>query len=395
MKFSTRTNWSLEESGLAQAHRECLASGQPLADLTASNPTRCGFDYPADWLNRLSDPAAFDYDPNPRGSLQARESVCRYYVDHNASVEAHQLFLTTSTSEAYSYLFKLLCDPGDEILVPQPSYPLFDFLADAEVVKLSTAALIYDHGWQLDLEGLRRQITLRTRAIVIVHPNNPAGHFTKPAEAEALATLCREHNLALIVDEVFLDYPIDSASNPQSFAAMHLDCLVFVVSGISKICALPQMKAAWLLALGPGSEQALTRLEILADTWLSMSAPVQNALPIWLAQREQLQSQIRHRVQTNLAQLDGALASQLSDHIAINRLQVEGGWYAILRIPSLQPDEITVKELLNRGAWVHPGYFFALPNSGWLVLSLLTQARVFSTGMAVLENYFARNQESY
>jgi len=222
MEFSRRTAWNTEESNLARAHRERLAAGLPIADLTASNPTRCGFEYPADLLAPLASPGAFDYDPDPRGMLAARQAVCRYYAHHGAAVAPEQVLLTTSTSEAYAYLLKLLMDPGDAVLAPQPSYPLFDFLAQAESVELVAASFVYDHGWQLDLEGLRRQITPRTRALVLVHPNNPTGQFTKLEEARALAWLCRDHDLALIVDEVFLDYSLNEGPafpDEGSFAA--------------------------------------------------------------------------------------------------------------------------------------------------------------------------------
>jgi len=392
MKFSKRTGWNTEESELARAHRERLAQELPVADLTASNPTRCGFEYHADLLVPLANPAALDYDPAPKGSLRAREAVCRYYADHGVKADPGQVILTTSTSEAYSYLFKLLCDPGDAILAPQPSYPLFDFLADAEVVRLRHAPLIYDHGWQLDLEGLRRQITPETRAVVLVHPNNPTGHFTKAHEARELAAICREHELALIVDEVFLDYGVGGdADDAASFAGLGLDALTFVVSGISKIAGLPQMKAAWLLAAGPGSKEALARLEVLADTYLSMNAPVQRALPFWLEKRDGMQEQIRARTAGNLAELDRALAGQ-AECRWVTRLEVEGGWYAVLRIPATQPDEETVRGLLEAGVWVHPGHFFGMRESGWLVVSLLTPAEEFSRGIALVLRYFRETQ---
>jgi aspartate/methionine/tyrosine aminotransferase len=400
MEFSKRTAWNTEESDLAAAHRRRLAAGLPIADLTASNPTRCGFQYAADLLAPLTGNGAFDYEPDPRGQFHARQAVSRYYLSHGARVSPREVLLTTSTSEAYGYLFKLLMNPGETVLAPQPSYPLFDFLAQAESVELASTPLVYDHGWQLDLEGLRRQITPKTRAVVLVHPNNPTGHFTGLEEAQGLAAICREHSLALIVDEVFLDYAIDmdgSDPNRSSFAARELDVLTFVVSGISKICALPQMKVAWLVAHGPGSNEALERLEVLADTWLSMNAPVQQALPIWLDHRDAIQDQIRQRVRANLAELDRALAGSSPDSggSLVNRLTVEGGWYAILRIPALQRDEVTVRELLDLGVWVHPGYFFGMGQSGWLVLSLLTPFHEFSTGVAVLLAYLAGNHKSY
>lgn len=399
MKFSQRTNWNTEESELARAFRERLAAGLPIADLTASNPTRCGFAYPSDLLASLANPSACDYDPNPKGSLRARQAVCRYYAGHGTHVEPGQVLLTTSTSEAYGYLFKLLCDPGDTIMAPQPSYPLFEFLADAEMVKLAAVPLVYDQGWQLDLEDLSHRITAQTRAIVLVHPNNPTGHFTKPEEAIRLAAICRRHGLSLIVDEVFLDYPLEPAQAGKSFATLELDIPVFIVSGISKVCGLPQMKAAWLVALGPGSEAALARLEVLADTYLSVNAPVQSALPVWLDGRAGIQNQIRERVVSNLAELDRKLGLQTGRQSAgqglVSRLLVEGGWYAVLRIPVFQPDELTISELLNLSVWVHPGYFFGMGSSGWLIVSLLTNLQEFSTGLSVLLSYIHRNQESY
>jgi len=386
MRFSRRTDWNTEESTLARAHRQRAAAGLPIADLTASNPTRCGFTYPPRLLQALADPQAFDYDPQPRGLLSARKAVCRSYADCGVTVHPDQVVLTTSTSEAYSYLFRLLCDPGCEILAPQPGYPLFDFLAGLDDVKLTAATLLYDHGWQIDPEGFRRAITPQTRAIVLVHPNNPTGHFTKPWEAAELAQLCREFDLSLIVDEVFLDYGLEATG--QSFAAGLEGVPVFVVSGLSKIAGLPQMKAAWIVATGPEATAALDRLEVIADTFLSMNAPVQAALPIWLDGRAVIQNQIRQRVSANLAELD----CQLAHAPQITRLGVEAGWYAVLRIPALGPDEHTVLALLEQGVWLHPGYFFGMAESGWLVVSLLGPEPEFSTGVTLLVNYFRTHQ---
>lgn len=382
MRFSRRTGWNTEESELARAHRLRIAAGLPVADLTASNPTRCGFAYGAKLLAPLADPAALDYDPQAKGILRARQAVCGYYAGRGVMLDPGQIVLTTSTSEAYSYLFRLLCDPGSEILALQPGYPLFDFLAVLDDVRLKAASLVYDHGWQIDPEGLRRAITPETRAIMLVHPNNPTGHFTKPWEASELANLCHEFGLSLIVDEVFLDYGITEIG--ESFAA-GLDAVpVFVVSGLSKIAGLPQMKAAWIVATGPGKAQALDRLEVIADTFLSMNAPVQCALPAWLSGREAIQAQIRARVASNLAELD----RQLACLPAAQRLKVEGGWYAVLRIPALAPDAQTVMALLEHGVWVHPGYFFGMPEAGWLVVSLLGPETEFSAGVTRFVDYF-------
>src|SRR6266567_524111 len=381
MQFSQRSNWNTEESDLARAHRERSRDGLPIADLTASNPTRCGFDYAPDLLKALTDPRALDYDPQPRGLLRAREAVCAYYAGHGSRVVPEQVVLTTSTSEAYSFLFRLLCDPGSEILVPQPGYPLFDFLAGLDDVRLKTAPLVYDYGWQIEPEGFRRAITPETRAIVLVHPNNPTGHFTKAWEAEELGRICREHGLALIVDEVFLDYGFEGT--PKSFVAGLEGVGVYVVSGLSKIAGLPQMKAAWIVAAGPNVGPAMERLEVIADTFLSMNAPVQAAMPKWLEGRGAIQEQIRRRVAANLAELDRQLGGQQT----VVRLIVEGGWYAVLRIPAVRPDESTVLALLERGVWVHPGYFFGMAESGWLVLSLLGESTGFSTGVGIMLNF--------
>ncbi|MGA8087093.1 MAG: pyridoxal phosphate-dependent aminotransferase [Terracidiphilus sp.] len=387
MRFSKRTNWDTEESGLARAHGLRVAAGLPLADLTASNPTRCRFVFDARLLEPLTDLRALEYDPQPLGLLRAREAVCGYYADHGVAVSPERVVLTTSTSEAYSFLFKLLCDPGEKIVVPQPGYPLFDFLAVLDDVRINVAPLVYDHGWQIEPEGFRRAITPETRAIVLVHPNNPTGHFTKGWEAEELAVMCRGRGIALIVDEVFLDYGLGGVK-ATSFAAGLDGVDVYVVSGLSKIAGLPQMKAAWVVATGPHARAGMGRLEVIADTFLSMNAPVQGAMPAWIGGRHVIQRQIRERVAANLAELD----RQLGAEDVVRRLEVEGGWYAVLRIPALQPDEQTALELLDRGVWVQPGYFFGLEESGWLVVSLLGPVKEFRTGLKEVVNYFRTHQ---
>jgi aspartate/methionine/tyrosine aminotransferase len=386
MRYSKRTDWNTDENDLSRAYRERASKGLPIADLTASNPTRCGFEYGAALLSALTDVRALEYDPHPRGLMTAREAVCRYYADHKVQIEPDQIVLTTSTSEAYSFLFRLLCDPGNEVLVPQPSYPLFDFLGDLDDVRIKPAPLVYDHGWQIDGDGFRRTITAETRAIMLVHPNNPTGHFLKPWEAEELGCLCRDHGLSLIVDEVFLDYKFEG--HGASFARGIEDVPVYVVSGLSKIAGLPQMKAAWIVATGPKRVEAMNRLEVIADTFLSMNTPVQWALPRWLGERGAIQDQIRARVVANLAELD----RQLSKQVLINRLEAEGGWYAVLRIPALQRDELTVRELLERGVWVHPGYFFGMGESGWLVVSLLGPEADFASGVTTFIAYLGTHQ---
>jgi aspartate/methionine/tyrosine aminotransferase len=323
--------------------------------------------------------------------LDAREAVAGYYASHRATVDAEQLFLTTSTSEAYSYLFRLLCDPGDEVLIAQPSYPLFDFLAQIENVRLVPYPLFYDHGWQMDTESLRRQITTKTRAIALVHPNNPTGHFTRDYEREELEALCAEHGLALIVDEVFLDYNLEGHAG-RSFACGPHPVLTFVLSGLSKIAALPQMKAAWIAAFGPEPDlrPSLDRLEVIADTFLSMNAPIQCALPAWLNLRGGLQSQISTRVEKNLRSLDTHLAAQTM----ISRLEVEAGWYAVLRVPALESGEaLAVRLVRDHGVSVHPGYFFGFRGDGWLIVSLLPPLEEFSNGIGAICSLFKAIKE--
>lgn len=341
----------------------------------------------------MTEAEAREYDPDPRGRRSAREAVASYYAARGVSIDADRLVLTTGTSEAYSFLFRLLCDPGDEVLAPAPCYPLFDYLADAECVRLVSTPLVFDERWQLDLAMLEAAISERTRALLLVHPNNPTGHYTRRAEAEAIFEMCRRHGIALIVDEVFLDYPLidvaDDVADPDatSFLARPTDARVFVVSGISKILALPQMKLAWIAVAGGDENQlgvernvALERLEVLADTFLSVSTPVQVALPLWLQQGNTIQQEISARIRRNLAALDELLAEPATRWVS--RLRVEAGWYAILRVPALQTDEEMALRLLERGVLVHPGRFFGLP--GWLVVSLLTQEDEFAAGARLL-----------
>ncbi len=386
-RFSRRTSWDVSETEWAKLLRERLAAGLPILDLTASNPTRCGFEYDSDAiLSALRSSAALDYDPNPKGILRAREAVAGYYADHGAVLHPEHLFLTTSTSEAYSFLFRLLCDPGDEVLIAQPSYPLFDFLADLDDVQLVPYPLFYDYGWHLDPTALRERITPRTRAIALVHPNNPTGHYTKAAERVVLDEICAEFGLALIVDEVFLDYPFE-ASAVSSFSVGQHPALTFVLSGLSKVAGLPQMKAAWIACFGPEPvlAPALERLEVIADTFLSMSAPVQSAVPAWLAGRESIQEQIRLRTRQNLK----ALNAYFPAGSEVSRLVAEAGWYAVLQIPALVRDEDTAFRLLHEhGVAIHSGNFFGFSDSGWLVVSLLGQDDEFANGINEIDKYF-------
>lgn len=388
--FAERTKWNLEPNRLSEVLARHRAAGKPLVDLTVSNPTECGFDYDQRAiLEALQNPAALKYTPEPRGLVLARQAVAEYYAERCVAVNVDDIFLTTSTSEAYSYAFRLLCNPGDEILIPTPSYPLFDFLADIQDVKVVRYPFVYDHGWQVDFHSLERAITPRTRAVVVVHPNNPTGHFTKRTEVEKLNVICIERGLALIVDEVFLDFCL-GAERPASFAR-NADALTFTLSGVSKICGLPQMKAAWLVVSGPQKlkEEAKPRLEVIADTFLSMNAPVQLALPMFLLQGGSFQKQLMERVRRNLADLD----RQLSLQKVCSRLALEGGWYAVLRVPATGSDEELALSLLNQsGVYVHPGHFYDLPHKGFLVVSLISQEEESSQGLASLLEFCIRPQ---
>jgi alanine-synthesizing transaminase len=377
--FSRRTEWNLAHNRLTIAHQQALSSGRKIIDLTISNPTCAGIQYDQTAiLNALANPKALEYDPQPKGMRSAREAVARYYA---SIIDPENLILTTSTSEGYSFVFRLLCNPGDEILVPKPSYPLFDFLADLQDVKVVPYSLIYDHGWQIDFYSLETALTAKSNAIVLVHPNNPTGSYVNTQERQRLNELCRQHQLALIVDEVFLDYAHDGKPMP-TFAANN-DVLTFTLSGISKISALPQMKLAWIAVSGPQADvaAAMQRLEVIADTYLSLNAPVQLAAPVLLDQRKTVQPQLTRRVRTNLAELDRQIARQNS----CSRLEIQGGWYAVLRIPVTRSDEDFAIELLQRsGVLVHPGHFYDFPSDGYLVLSLITCEEEFRQGISPL-----------
>lgn len=415
--FARRTNWNLTTNAYTLAIEEHRREGRELLDLTASNPTTIGLHYGhTRILGALANPEALTYEPSPKGLLPAREAIAGYYAERGVQISADELILTTSTSEGYSFLFRLLCEPGDAVLVPTPSYPLFDFLADLQDVKLIPYELVYDHGWQMDFHSLQQAMDKSTncKAVLVVHPNNPTGSYVKPAEAAELARFCAQHNLAIIADEVFLDYSLDDHAEKKlgaaSLVAGHAkdagagapsfrpglakgweanNALTFVLSGLSKIAALPQMKVAWIAVNGPDELQreALNRLEVIADTYLSMNAPVQWAIPAMLEQRTAIQRQLMGRVRANLAELDRQLAAQQ----LCNRLEVEGGWYVILRVPVTGSDEELAIALLRRtGVLVQPGHFYDFARDGYLVLSLITPKDVFRQGIDRLLQFLAK-----
>jgi alanine-synthesizing transaminase len=388
--FSDRTNWRLHPNRLTRATDQARTSGNRLIDLTVSNPTEAGIHPDSEAvMSALANPDAMRYDPQPRGLMEARQPICRYYRESHKvfDLDPERLILTTSTSEAYSYVFRLLCNAGDEVLVPKPSYPLFEFLADLADVKLVAYPLFYDHGWQIDFDSLYKAATARSRAVILVHPNNPTGSYVSPTETGALNAFCREYRLAMIVDEVFLDYPHDGVAR-NSFVTND-EVLSFTLSGVSKISALPQMKLAWVATSGPNKTvaEASARLEIIADTYLSMNAPVQLAASVLLDQRKQIQPILLDRLRVNLTELD----CQLKDHPSCARLQVEAGWYVVLRVPVLGTDEDLAVDLVQKmGVMVHPGHFYDFSNEGHLVLSLITEPASFRTGVAQVLKLFPR-----
>jgi alanine-synthesizing transaminase len=375
--FSSRFKWNLETNQLARLIEEKKQAGVKLLDLTVSNPTRVGFEYPAtEILTALTQPAAMQYEPNPRGLETTRQAVAQYYQTRGQTVATDRIFLTASTSEAYSWLFKLLADQGDCVLVPQPSYPLFDFLAALEGIELRPYELNYLHarGWRIDFDSLARAVTTRTRAIIIVNPNNPTGSYLKPSEFAHLEAFCQLHNLALIVDEVFSDYVLcEEAERVTAFDRTSI--LTFVLNGFSKMLALPQMKLGWIIPFGADKlrQEAETRLEFIADTFLSVNTPVQLAAPYWLQWRAELQQQILARVNDNLNFLTTAIEPS-----ACRLLQVEGGWCATIEVPRYTTEEEMALRLLHgANVLVHPGYFFDFPREAFFILSLLPPTEIF------------------
>lgn len=383
--FSQRTNWNLAPNRFTRAVEEHRRSGREALDLTVSNPTAVGFQYESGLLRALSNPAALSYMPDAKGMRSAREAVSAYYAARGERVPPENIILTTSTSEAYTFAFRLLCDPGDEVLIPVPGYPLFEFLATIEDVQLKPYGLFYDDGWHLDAHSLRTGLNDRTRAIMAVHPNNPTGSYVSAADAGQLNEIASQRGLALVIDEVFLDFAHEAQARP-SFAT-NAAVLTFTLSGLSKIAGLPQMKFAWVAVSGPTQvvRTALERLEVIADTYLSMNAPVQLAAPAMLAARESFQGQLMSRVRENLAAMDAQLARQS----LCNRLDIEAGWYAVLRVPVSRSDEELAIELLqNCGVLVHPGHFYEFPGDGYLVLSLIAPEGDFREGTSRLLNFF-------
>lgn len=376
----------LAPNGLTAALERLRGEGADLLDLTVSNPTRCGFAYPEATIRAaLGGPEVLAYHPDPRGGREAREAVAAH---HGHGLGAEDLLLTASTSEAYALLFKALGDPGDEVLVPSPSYPLFEWLARLEGLTARPVPSYFYEGWHLDLEALAAAGGPRTRAVVVVNPNNPTGHFLTRSAWAGLLDLCARRGWALVVDEVFADYPLEPPADRLATALAEAapPCPVFVLSGLSKVAALPQVKLGWVAARGPGARAALEDLAFLADQYLSVSAPAQAAASALLALAPGIQAQVTARLRANLAALDAALAP----HPHLTRLRVEGGWSVLLRVPALGPDQQLALRLLEEArVLVHPGSFFDLPGDGHLVASLLPRPEAFAAGIAALARVLA------
>jgi len=381
--FSSRLNWSQRPNRLSTLVAEKRQAGSEVLDLTESNPTRVGLAYPqAEILAAIADARALRYDPSPRGLDTARDAVASYYRERGTQIESEPVLLTASTSEAYAYLFKLLANPGDDILAPRPSYPLFEFLAGLESVHIRQYPLRYDGVWHVDFDALEQAITPRTRGIVVVNPNNPTGSFLKRAELDRLDSLAAQRGLAVLSDEVFRDYGF--AEDPERVLTLAGDrfALTFSMSGLSKIAGLPQMKLGWIVASGPRSAEALDALELIADTYLSVSTPVQVALPRLLALSDGILQQIRQRTASNLARLRETMLGS-----AVTLLRTEGGWYAVLQVPQTHSEEEwTLKLLGESGVLVQPGFFFDFESEAFLVLSLLPEPAVFAEGVSRLRN---------
>jgi len=381
VNFAHRTNWQRQSNALNEALEGMARQGIDVLDLTASNPTNCGFSYPGSMLSALSNTANYRYQPDACGMAAARKAVAQYYARQQLNISPDEIVLTASTSEAYSFLMRLLVDPGEKVLIPRPSYPLFQFLLEINDVAFEHYPVQYISGrWSLDLQALESLVDAKTKAIILVNPNNPTGSYISRAELDSLNGFCRKHNMAMISDEVFFEYSL-VATDAVSCAG-NKEVLTFALGGLSKTMGLPQMKCAWIMASGPqgGLQESLARLEIIADTYLSVNTPVQNALGSWLGQAADIQGQIMARVRENLQWL----SAQLNDRTqTISLLSLQGGWYATLRIPAVKPEEEWVLEFLREDhVSVYPGYFFDFEKEAYIVISLLPPSAVFQEAVS-------------
>ena len=377
---------------LSEAARACRADGRAFVDLTESNPTRAGFDYPPDLLAPLGSARGLAYAPSPLGLMDARRAVAADYSRQGVAVPPERIVLDASTSDGYSLLFKLLADAGDEILVPRPSYPLFDHLTQLDLVVSRPYDLDLDASWSIDFDSLERAITPRTRAVLVVSPNNPTGSYLSAAELDRLAAICAPRGLAIVADEVFADYELEPGAVARAGRVeARGDVLSFALGGLSKSVGLPQVKLGWIAVSGPEPlvAAAMERLELACDTYLAVATPVQLAAAELLAQGAAVRSQIASRVRTNYETLRTAAAGAPS----CRALRSEGGWYAVLQVPSLEPEEDLVLRLLEDGVLTHPGYFFDFPRESFLIVSLLPPEASFARGVSLALRRFECRQD--
>ena len=372
---------------LTDAVQALRARGTPFIDLTESNPTRAGFDYPRDLLAPLGEARGLRYTPSPLGAMDARRAVAADYERQGVTVAPDRIALTASTSDGYSLLFKLLADAGDEVLVPRPGYPLFDHLTRLDLVATRHYDLDVDGSWSIDLASLERAITPRTRAVLVVSPNNPTGSFVTAGELDRLASICAPRDIAIIADEVFADYELEpGASSRAGRAATRRDVLSFALGGLSKSVGLPQVKLGWIAVGGPDrlAADALERLELVCDTYLAVSTPVQLAAAELLERGAAVRSQIASRTSANYRALQTAVAGAPSCRVT----RSEGGWYGVLHVPSLESEEDLVLRLLGDGVLTYPGYFFDFPRESFLIVSLLPLAASFADGVSRVLRHF-------
>jgi aspartate/methionine/tyrosine aminotransferase len=378
--YSERLSWSLSSNSFSRLIEEKRKAGVPLIDLTVSNPTEVFSEYPHLAISRAyASVKDFTYRPDPFGRQDSRAAVAHYYERSNIPISPGQILLTASTSEAYSVLFKLFCNSGDEILAPLPSYPLFEYLASLESARMVPYRLVYDGSWFIDFANLRRQISPRTRALVIVNPNNPTGSFLKKSEAEILLQVAEEHELPIISDEVFMDYSLGAGADYVRTLIGYDSVLSFSLGGLSKAAGMPQMKLAWIALNGPEQdrETARERLELILDTYLSVGSPVQRALGELLDIGEGIQQKIRVRIAQNVEALNILL-----ENSPARALHTEGGWSAIIQLPGTSSEEEWITRLIEEQSLiVQPGYFFDMDSGAYVVVSLITPSDQFSEGI--------------
>jgi alanine-synthesizing transaminase len=387
VKFSGRLPAALEANRVSHTLGALRRRGAEIIDLTESNPTRAGFHYPADLLMPLADVRALSYHPDPLGLIDAREAVADDFRRRNVTVDPGRIALTASTSEAYSLLFKVLCDPGDEVLVPQPSYPLFEFLTRLDAVVAVPYWLEYHGRWSIDISSVERALTSRTRALLLVSPNNPTGNFTSASDLETVARLCGSRGVAVISDEVFADYELAGSTIGRGVVATRTDVLGFTLGGLSKSIGLPQAKLGWMAVSGSNSvvDETMPRVELACDTYLSVSTPIQVAAREVLERGAKIRSQIQDRVRANLARCAALVAA----HPACTLLHAEGGWSAVIRVPTLESEEeLMLALLVERSVLAHPGYFFDFPKESFVIVSLLTPEAAFAEGIARMLDRF-------